>query len=252
MAERADLLGRDTTTSPVPRGVSGDRAGIDRSRVWVVVPAFNEAPRIAGVLHALGAWPNVVVVDDGSTDGMADALADSRVWRIRHSVNFGQGAALATGIRFALRKGADYIVTFDADGQHDVGDLDRLLSPLARGQADIAFGSRFLGRSVDLPAGRRLVLTAAVRLTRLLYGLRVTDAHNGLRAMTRRAAALIRITTNRMEHASEILECVREQRLRWTEVPVTIHYTRESLAKGQRTAAAFPLAARLLLEKLIR
>jgi hypothetical protein len=96
------------------------------------------------------------------------------------------------------------------------------------------------------------MLTAAVWVTRALYGMSVTDAHNGLRAMTRKAAGALRITTNRMEHASEILERVREQRLSWIEVPVTIRYTEESLAKGQRTGAAFGLGVRLILEKLIQ
>lgn len=253
MSASAPPLSCDRATLPALQGPHDGRASLERSRVWIVVPAYNEAPRIAELLADLCAgWPNVVVVDDGSTDGTAEIAREKPVWLLRHPLNFGQGAALVTGIRFSLREGADFVVTFDADGQHDVGDLEGLLRPLVEGEADIAFGSRFLGQTVDMPAGRRLLLTAAVRATRLLYGMSVTDAHNGLRAMTRRAAATLRITTNRMEHASEILERVQEQRLRWTEVPVTIRYTKESLAKGQGTAAAFPLALRLLLEKLIR
>lgn len=225
----------------------------EKSGVWVVIPAYNEAPRIGTGLAALCPnWPNIVVVDDGSADETSEAVRRHPVWLLRHPVNLGQGAALVTGIRFALRRGAEFIVTFDADGQHDVADIDSLLAPLLEGRADIAFGSRFLGRTVGIPKSRRLMLSAAVLVTRALYGMPVTDAHNGLRAMSRKAAAALRITTNRMEHASEILERVREQHLRWTEVPVTIHYTEESLAKGQRTGAAFHLFIRLILEKLIQ
>lgn len=224
-----------------------------KSGVWVVIPAYNEAPRIGTSLAGLcERWPNVVVVDDGSADETAEVARRHPVWLVRHPVNLGQGAALVTGIRFALKRGAEFIITFDADGQHDVEDIDSLLEPLLKREADIAFGSRFLGRTVGLPTSRRLMLAAAVLLTRVLYGMPVTDAHNGLRAMSRKAAAALRITTNRMEHASEILERVREQHLRWTEVPVTIHYTEESLAKGQRTGAAFHLFIRLILEKLIQ
>jgi len=227
--------------------------GPEKSGVWVVIPAYNEAPRIGKSLVDLCTkWPNVVVVDDGSADETSEAVRRHPVWLLRHPVNLGQGAALVTGIRFALKRGAEFIVTFDADGQHDVADIDSLLAPLIQGKADIAFGSRFLGRTVGIPKSRQLMLSAAVLVTRALYGMPVTDAHNGLRAMSRMAAAALRITTNRMEHASEILECVREQHLRWTEVPVTIHYTEESLAKGQRTGAAFHLFIRLILEKLIQ
>ena len=228
-------------------------ASINRLAVWIVVPAYNEEARIGDALLSLtAAWPNVVVVEDGSSDGTADAVRGHPVWLLRHPLNLGQGAALVTGIRFALLKGASYVITFDADGQHDVDDFGPLLEPLLTGRADIAFGSRFLGGTQGMPASRRLVLKAAVWITRALYGMPVTDAHNGLRAMTARAAAALRMTMNRMEHASEIMERVREQRLRWTEVPVTIRYTADSLAKGQRTGAAFGLGWRLLLEKLIQ
>jgi len=227
--------------------------GLEKTRVWIVVPAYNEAPRLGQCLGALcSRWPNVVVVDDGSTDETAETARGHPVWLVRHPLNLGQGAALLTGIRFALGRGADFVITFDADGQHDVEDLEVLMEPLLRGDADISFGSRFLGGTVGMPKGRHVMLAAAVLLTRVLYGMPVTDAHNGLRAMTRKAAAALRITTNRMEHASEILECVREQHLRWTEVPVTIRYTEESLAKGQSTMAALSLFIRLILEKLIR
>jgi glycosyltransferase involved in cell wall biosynthesis len=225
---------------------------VDASSVWIVVPAFNEAPRIGACLDALTSrWPNVVVVDDGSSDGTGAALRGRGVWRVRHTINLGAGAASITGIRFALRRGARYVVTFDADGQHDPGDVQALLAPLVLGHADIVFGSRFLGATHGMPATRRLMLRGAIVFTRLVYGMPVTDAHNGLRAMTSDAASRLKITMNRMEHASEVLERVRELRLRWAEVPVTIRYTPDSLAKGQRTSAAFGLGLRILLEKLI-
>jgi glycosyltransferase involved in cell wall biosynthesis len=158
-----DVLQSPRAESLIPK-VPG--RGPDRSLVWVVVPAYNEAPRIGRNLDALcSGWPNVVVVDDGSTDGTSDVARDRRVWLVRHPVNLGQGAALLTGIRFALLRGAEFIITFDADGQHDIGDFEKLLAPLASGEAEIAFGSRFLGETRGIPAGRRLMLGAAVWVT---------------------------------------------------------------------------------------
>jgi glycosyltransferase involved in cell wall biosynthesis len=220
--------------------------------VYVVVPCYNEGPVIAEVLAGLCAhFPNVVAVDDGSTDATWERLRESRATVLRHVVNLGQGAALQTGLTYALRAGAKYLVTFDADGQHQVEDLARLLTPVVAGQADVALGSRFLGAAVDMPLGKRLVLRAAVTFTRVAGGIRLTDTHNGLRALTAEAARKLPITQNRMAHASELLHNIVERELRYVEVPVTIRYTEWSRAKGQSVFNAvnilFDLAVRRLL-----
>lgn len=223
------------------------------ARSWVVVPSFNEAARLGAVLDGLVAlWPNVVVVDDGSADPTPEVVRGRPVWLVRHAVNLGQGAALQTGLRFALERGAAFLVTFDADGQHDPADVAPLLAPLAEGRADFALGSRFLGEAPGIPWARRLLLRCAVLFTRVVHGPKLTDSHNGLRAMTRRGAEALRIDMNRMEHASQLLEQIHRSGLAWVEVPVTVRYTRDSLAKGQRTSSALKMAARLLLEKVLR
>jgi glycosyltransferase involved in cell wall biosynthesis len=220
--------------------------------VWVVVPAYNEAPRLADTLAALIRTSyQIAVVDDGSEDGTAEVALRFPVWVLRHATNRGQGAALATGWRFALAQGAAFIVTFDADGQHAAEDLEPLLAPVRSGAADVALGSRFLGRAPGLPHGRRLLLRLAVRFTRLTTGLALTDTHNGLRAFTRHAALRIRLRQDRMAHASEILSEIRRHGLRWTEVPVTIRYSAASLAKGQRARGAARILADLLAGRLV-
>src|SRR5262249_4941898 len=145
----------------------------------------------------------------------------------------GQGAALQTGIEYGLGNGADPVVTFDADGQHRCADISRLVAALAQEQVDFVLGSRFLGRSPNLPLQRRLLLKAATAFTRLTTGLALTDTHNGLRAMTRRGPAAIRLPQNRMAHASELLSQIGASGLAYIEQPVTIEYTAYSLAKGQ-------------------
>jgi len=202
--------------------------------VWIVIAAYNEAATVATVVaDIVGRGFQVAVVDDGSNDGTgADARA-AGAHVLRHPFNLGQGAALQTGIQFALGKGAQSIVTFDADGQHSADDIEALLAALRTGSADFALGSRFLGATVAMPTTRRLLLKAALAFTRLTTGLRVTDTHNGLRAMTRRGASRIALRQNRMAHASELLHQIARSGLGYVEVPVTIAYTRYSLAKGQ-------------------
>lgn len=222
-------------------------------RLWIVIPAFNEGEVIAEVIRGVRArHPDVVVVDDCSSDATGAAAAAAGAVVLRHPINLGQGAALQTGIRFALRQGADYVVTFDADGQHRVEDVDVLLERQRQTGADIVVGSRFLGTAQDIPALRRLVLRMAVVFTRLTSGVNLTDAHNGLRLLTRHAAQRLRIRQNRMAHASEIIEQVGVLGLSIAEAPVTIVYTAYSLRKGQKLSNAVHILAELFMARLHR
>ena len=120
---------------------------------WVVVAAYNEGSRLAPTLRSLSShgYRNVVVVDDGSRDDTHQVALAEGAWALRHVLNCGQGAALATGIAFALKNDAKYIVTFDGDGQHSANEITRLIEPLAKGEADVTLGSRFLGRAPTCP-----------------------------------------------------------------------------------------------------
>jgi glycosyltransferase involved in cell wall biosynthesis len=222
-------------------------------KLWVICAAYNEATMIGRVVEELGrAGHQVVVVDDGSGDGTRHVAAAAGAHVVVHPINLGQGAALQTGIDFALLHGADILVTFDADGQHRVSDIPRLVDALARERADFALGSRFLGQTYNLPSLRRWVLRAATVFTRLTTGLRLTDSHNGLRALTRRGASAIRLRQNRMAHASEILVAIAQSGLRYVEVPVTIEYTAYSLAKGQRIGDSVTILLDLFAQELYR
>jgi glycosyltransferase involved in cell wall biosynthesis len=225
----------------------------DTDTVWVVCPAYNEARTIGSVLAGLtSAGYQVVAVDDGSSDATCDIAAKHATAVIRHPVNLGQGAALKTGIDFALSRGAQAIVTFDSDGQHRVSDIRHLLDALKSREADFALGSRFLNGTQKTPLLRRLLLRAATIFTALTTGLRLTDTHNGLRAFTRRGAMALNLRQDRMAHASEILEEIARSRLPYVEVPVTIDYTEYSLAKGQRAGDAVMILLDLFARKLHR
>jgi polyprenyl-phospho-N-acetylgalactosaminyl synthase len=219
----------------------------DFSKIWVVIAAFNEGEVISDTVMTLRAViQNIVVVDDCSTDQTKFVLLQLPVHLVCHPINLGQGAALQTGIDYAIAKGAEYVATFDADGQHDASDLPLMASRLIDSQASIALGSRFLGKTINLPKSRRVMLKAAVIYTRLTCGLKVSDAHNGFRLMTREFCQAFRFTQNRMAHASEILSFIAAKHTKYIEVPVTIAYTEYSIKKGQRNVNALRVITELI------
>ena len=225
-------------------------------QIWIVVAAYNEAERLEATIRDLltsGPRPaDIVVVDDGSSDDTRGVAARFPVWTLRHPINCGQGAAIRTAIAFALDRGAEAIVTFDADGQHDAADIPVVLAPIAEGRAEVVLGSRFLGRAIDMPLTRRMVLAGARWFTRLVSRVAVTDPHNGLRAFSRRAAQNIRIAQDGMAHASEIVEQLPARRLRFCEAPVTVRYTAATLAKGQRSWNAIRIVGHLIAGRVIK
>jgi polyprenyl-phospho-N-acetylgalactosaminyl synthase len=227
---------------------------IDPRNVFVIIPAYNEHVVIRQVVEQLLVYNySVVVIDDGSDQELRPLVNNLPVWTLRHRVNLGQGAALQTGIEFALEKQAQYIVTFDADGQHHANDIDSLLQELVDKKAGIVFGSRFLeGATHNMPSRRKTVLQLARYLNYLFTGLLLTDAHNGLRAMTRAAAASIHLRENRMAHATELLSQVRKQKLHYSEIPVHIHYSEYSRKKGQTIWSGFRIFFDLLLNKIFK
>jgi glycosyltransferase involved in cell wall biosynthesis len=229
--------------------------------IAVLMPVHDDAARLGATLEALrarGAETGGVVVflvDDGSEPPVVreDLPPPSDAFQIvlaRHAVNLGQGAALETARQLALQtEGFTAYVTMDADGQHGVGDAIALARTIARG-ADVAFGDRFGGAS-NVPSSRRAILLAARLFEWALTGLRLADAHNGLRAFSSRAMERIPIRQNRMAHATEITQRVsREASLVVVEVPVSVRYTRETLHKGQPALGAIFIVRDLFLQYL--
>jgi glycosyltransferase involved in cell wall biosynthesis len=222
--------------------------------VWVVVPAYNEGGVISDTLASVASMRyRMLVVDDGSTDDTAQRAHRAGATLVRHSCNLGQGAALQTGISYALRQpDTEYVVTFDADGQHDAADIPRMLAPLVDGVCDIALASRFApgGVARDIPADKKLLLRLAIALARATTGLAVTDTHNGLRAFTAAAARQLSISQNRMAHASEILSQIATRKLRFREVPATVRYTAYSRSKGQPLGNGLNILWEILMAKI--
>jgi glycosyltransferase involved in cell wall biosynthesis len=221
--------------------------------IWVVVPAFNEATALASVLQeVMEPGYRVVVVDDGSSDSTAQTARSIGVTVIRHCINLGQGAALQTGIRWAISQGASYICTYDADGQHRVTDIALMAERMAATSADVTLGSRFLGQTHGMPAVRKFLLKLAIAFTTVHSGLRLTDTHNGLRLFTRDAALRLNLQQPRMAHASEILARIAECRFKYIEVPTSIRYTDYSRQKGQSALGSFRILFDLLIARALK
>jgi len=203
-----------------------------KATTWVVIAAYNEGAVIRDVVAEVkrDGW-NVVLVDDGSRDDTATLARAAGATVLRHAANLGQGAALQTGIDYAIRRGALHVVTFDADGQHDASCIPALIAALA--DHDVALGSRFLGKVEGASKRRMALLRTAVAVSNKMSGLALTDAHCGFRAFRAAVAPRLRITQNRMAHASELLRKINQPGLRVVEVPVTVRYTAHSMAKGQ-------------------
>jgi polyprenyl-phospho-N-acetylgalactosaminyl synthase len=222
------------------------------SDAWVIVPAYNESKVIGQVIENLQRYfSNIVVVDDCSLDDTNFVAKSCGVHVLRHPINLGQGASIQTGIEYVLRKGASCMITFDADGQHDVDDAYIMISTLMESKCDLIIGSRFLGvEASSMSAAKKVLLKFAIYFTNFTTGVKLTDSHNGLRAFKRSVAAQVDLKQNRMAHASEFIAKIGKYNWSYMEMAVHIKYTQYSISKGQKLTGAIQILEDLLFMKL--
>jgi polyprenyl-phospho-N-acetylgalactosaminyl synthase len=224
-----------------------------RKLTWIVIPAYNESSVIGSVVaEVCSTFPNVVVVDDGSKDDTGIKALQAGASLVTHAINLGQGAALKTGIHFVLQRDARYIVTFDADGQHSINDVNTMFDVMFTRGCDVVLGSRFCGTTENLPGMRRFILRLAILFTRLSTGLNLTDTHNGLRLMSIEAVKRIELHQNGMAHASELLEQIAKNHISYCEAPVNIRYTDYSLQKGQKLTNSIGILMDLFVQRFVK
>lgn len=220
---------------------------------YVVVPAYNEERTIGNVLDSLLEYfrpEEVIVVNDGSRDRTEEIARSKGVRVVRHIINRGLGGALGTGIKYALLKGAEIIVTFDADGQHLTSDALRVMAPVAEGRADFAVGSRLKGDISEMPFVKRFGNFVLDSITALFATRYVSDSQSGLRCFNRECASKVRITCDRYAVSSEIIIEVSKARCRIVEVPIKAIYTEYAMRKGTNVLEGIKIALNLLLDKL--
>jgi glycosyltransferase involved in cell wall biosynthesis len=209
--------------------------GMDKT-AGILVPAFNEASALARTVSELvneGFF--VVCVDDGSTDTTAQIAGLNGAKVLRHAINLGQGAAIETGFEYFRRspKSLDCVVTFDADGQHDVKDIHRMVSAMRDNHINVILGTRFIGDEFQGGFIKRILLKLSAKMAKYTIRLQITDRHNGLRCLDMHALRSIRLRDAGFGHADELLTLIKENQLTYTEVPVQIRYTDYSFSKGQ-------------------
>lgn len=221
--------------------------------VLIIMPAYNEETTIGTVIKDLknSGYKKILVIDDGSKDNTYEIASGLGVYTARHILNRGLGSALATGLEIAQILDFDMVVTFDADGQHKVGDIIKLIEPLKKNEADVAIGSRMSSITM-MPKARLLYNAIANLITFIFYGYSSADTQSGLRAFNKRAYKLVDISSSKMECSSEIIYKIRKSGLKLKQVKIEPIYTDYSLSKGQSLFMGVKTFFRLIVDRLLK
>lgn len=218
-------------------------------KVFILIPAYNEETKIEEVLDSLKlSFKNIVVVNDGSTDKTQSIIENKDVMVIRHILNLGQGAAVSSGMSYIKNeKKAEALITFDADGQHSVDDAVLFAKEIINCDEEIIFGSRFLKNKENIPYLKRASLKAVTFITNFLTNTRLSDTHNGLKAIKISCLDKINISIDGFAFESQIIQQVGKQKIKYKEMPTNTIYTDYSKKKGQKLSNGL-----LIIEDLIK
>ncbi len=203
--------------------------------ICVVVPVYYEAsviPEVVEELRQAGTF-TIIVVDDGSRDNSFGVAKDLGVVAIRHKINRGKGAAVKTGIEVAKRLNADIVITMDGDGQHNPLDIAALVEPIAAGGCDVVLGSRLMDHE-GMPVIKIIANKVGNVFTWVFYGIFVSDSQSGFRAFSRYSIQVIDTKADKYEYDSKVIREMKNNRLKFAEVPVQVRYTEYSMGKKHK------------------
>lgn len=222
-------------------------------KVIIGIPAFNEEKNIGAIVAQLKQrYDYVLVCDDGSSDLTSTISSSLGAIVVKHEKNLGYGAAIKTIFNEARKIGGDVLVTFDADGQHQVSEIDSILEPISENKADIVIGSRFLGKTKDLPKYRKIGIKTITGLTNVMTGSKITDSQSGFRAYSAKVLNEISPTESGMGISTEILIKASKKGFRMTEIPITVSYennvhSQEPISHG--TSVVFSTIKHVAIER---
>lgn len=205
-------------------------------KVYILIPVFNEEKKIKNVVSDLSKYfVNIVAVNDGSTDSSRDILESLDVTLLNHSINLGQGAAISTGFKYIQNlMNAKAVVTFDADGQHSVEDAKAFAKEILSCDEEVIFGSRFIKNKANIPFLKKIALSIVVLFTNRFSRTKLSDAHNGLKAIKKDSLKKIDITIDGFGFESQIIHQVSKKNMTYKELPTNTIYTSYSKNKGQK------------------
>ena len=225
-------------------------------RVAIVIPAYNEASVISGVIRSIKSKArsrvrlDVIVINDGSIDDTARQATNAGAIVIDHILNSGAGGATSTGLRYAQLHNYDIVATMDADGQHSAKDVMNGVEKLRLSKYDLLIGSRLIdskGMSRTKVFGNKSLSF----ITFLLFGIRVTDSQSGMRIFSRSAIEKLRWKATGYEFCSEMLWRASQLKLAVSEYPIEAIYTDYSISKGQNNWNAFNILKSLIKQRLV-
>lgn len=226
----------------------------DKEQTFMVIPAYNEETRVQPVIENIAELGyKMIVVNDGSTDNTLDKLLESQkkypnnIFILNHVINRGMGAAIGTGLDAVLKHNPKYIVNLDADGQHDIADIDKVCKPLINGEAEAVIGVRPFK---DMPRSKSFANKVMNLLTRFFYGVDVSDSQTGFRAITNDALKKLNIDVQGYIVASEFLRQFKENDIKLKEVTITTIYTPETQAKGTNAKIGIKIMFRMIKQLL--
>ena len=198
-------------------------------KIVIGIPAYNEEKNIAKILVKLQNVANkIIVCNDGSADLTGEIADKMGAIVINHPKNLGYGAAIRSLFSKASELNADVLITFDADGQHRIEDINKVLEPIERDDADIVIGSRFLNQDSNIPTYRKLGISVITKISNITAKEKITDSQSGFRAYNKKAISEINPSDNGMGVSTEILIKANKKSLRVTEVPITVLYSGET------------------------
>ena len=220
----------------------------DIDKIYIVIPARNEDRYIGSLLHQLSnlGFKKIVVVDDQSND---DTLMEAKQYRevqvLEHVVNLGAGAATQTGISFAFKEGAELICTIDADLQHDPKDLIDLIHHIEDSNVGLVIGSRFL-KVNSIPTSRIVYNRLANIISWSLTGVSLSDSQSGLKCFNRELASHLDLNYDGFEFCMEMIKEANQNKIKISEIPVNVYYTKETTEKGQNLLSGLKILGRIL------